>query len=233
MSAGTCDCNRGRPSRSAGKRQSPAAFAGAGTARLHGPPSRFAGGAREDQPLGWHVCSPVGAAVSVNPMAARRDLQGTDQGPAPPAATARNGSIAQFSIERFGRLTLGSSAWFPPGHRFSERGDEKRRPPCPRARARSRESLAIHRRQTTYVAMGGGDFDSSLSTVSSALHFFENGLLTPEGGLPYKPPIDDALPPPTGGRKRVSDAPHDFDVVTSPVKPPEEELSALHQGVSP
>ena len=62
--------------------------------------------------------------------------------------------------------------------------------------------------------------------MSFALHFSKIGVLTGRGGGPYKPPINDALPPPSSERQRVSDAPHDFVVVKSPVKSPGVELSA-------
>ena len=41
-------------------------------------------------------------------------------------------------------------------------------------------------------------------SVIRASRWLKTGVLTPEGGCPYKPPIDDALPPPTGRNDSAS-----------------------------
>lgn len=48
---------------------------------------------------------------------------------------------------------------------------------------------------------GRPGFAHSVIRVS---RWLKTGVLTPEGGCPYKPPIDDALPPPTGRNDSAS-----------------------------
>ncbi|MBB6308673.1 hypothetical protein FHS53_002914 [Xanthobacter tagetidis] len=79
---------------------------------------------------------------------------------------------------------------------------ERKKSPIPGRKRHSRSRLATLCTGNKMLFFNDSrEKTGRFSTVSSGLHFSILGVLTPEGGLPYKPPIDDALPPPTGGRK--------------------------------
>jgi hypothetical protein len=79
---------------------------------------------------------------------------------------------------------------------------ERKKSPIPGRKRHSRSRLATLCTGNKMLFFNDSrEKTGPFSTVSSGLHFSILGVLTPEGGLPYKPPIDDALPPPTGGRK--------------------------------